>query len=340
MSLPEAVNQINPPVHIRIKPTNICNHRCRYCAYRDGATKSFGKDAVQRTYIQKEKMMEIIDDLIDMRVKAVTFSGGGEPFMYPYLLDVVKKLADSPIRFATLTNGSLLKGEIAEIFAECGTWLRVSMDGWDDESYSFYRGVPKGSFSKLMTNMANFKKSGSRCYLGVSYIIDEHNAPLVYQFLKKIKDVGVDSVKLSACLVSDNGSENTSYHKPLLHRVKDQIQRAMEDLREETFEIFDAYNALDDKFEKTYTWCPYLQILPVIGADLNIYACPDKAYNLGKGLLGSIKRQSFKDFWFSDKKKFFKINPSLDCGHHCEANHKNRLVIEYLDADREHLYFV
>ena len=33
-SLPQAVDAIEPPLHVRIKPTNLCNHNCRYCAYR------------------------------------------------------------------------------------------------------------------------------------------------------------------------------------------------------------------------------------------------------------------------------------------------------------------
>jgi len=38
-------------------------------------------------------------------------------------------------------------------------------------------------------------------------------------------------------------------------------------LADNNFEIFDAYYELDAKFKKEYTWCPYSQILPVIGAD-------------------------------------------------------------------------
>ena len=83
-----------------------------------------------------------------------------------------------------------------------------------------------------------------------------------------------------------------------------------------------------------------MQILPIIGADLNIYPCQDKDYNLEERLLGSIKNQSFKDYWFSDKSKFFKINPSLACTHHCVANCKNELILEYLNADKRHLGFV
>ena len=340
-SLPKTVGKIMSPVHVRIKPTNVCNHNCRYCAYRAENLKMFGKDTGQNTkFIKKEKMMEIIDDVIAMGVKAVTFSGGGEPFVYPHLLEVVKRLCKSSVRFACLTNGSRLKGEVAGIFAKHGTWVRVSMDGWEDESYSFYRKVAKGEFTKVMTNMENFKKLGGKCYLGVSLIVDKNNASHIYEFLYKLKNVGVDSVKISPCLVSDDEAENNNYHKPIFKEVKEQTKKAVKELADEKFEISDAYNELNKKFKKEYTWCPYIQILPIIGADLNIYSCPDKAYNFEKGLIGSIKDQRFKDFWFSDKNKFFKINPSLDCNHHCETNLKNRFILEYLCADEEHLNFV
>ena len=43
-----------------------------------------------------------------MGVKAVTFSGGGEPLCYPYLTETLGALAASDIRFAALTNGAKL----------------------------------------------------------------------------------------------------------------------------------------------------------------------------------------------------------------------------------------
>jgi MoaA/NifB/PqqE/SkfB family radical SAM enzyme len=338
-SLPKEVNTILPPIHIRIKPTNVCGHSCWYCAYK-ADNLQLGKDMIKKDMIPYEKMMEIIDDAIEMKVKAITFSGGGEPFLYPHLLDAVKKLATSPIQFASLTNGSKLEGEVAEVFAHHGTWVRVSMDGWDDESYVKYRRTKLGEYTKIMNNMRNFKKLGGKCYLGVSLIIDKDNAPYVYESLKKLKDVGVNSVKASPCIVSNNGKENGEYHKPFFDSVKEQIARANSDFAGSGFEIFDAYHELDLKFKKDYTWCPYLQILHVIGADLNIYPCQDKAYNLEEGLIGSIKEQRYKDFWMNNKDKFFKINPSRDCNNHCVANTKNEMVLDYLDVDKDHMMFV
>jgi MoaA/NifB/PqqE/SkfB family radical SAM enzyme len=338
-SLPREENKIRPPIHVRIKPTNACNHNCWYCAYRTDHMQ-LGEDMVVRDMIPHDKMMTIIEDLSEMGVQAVTFSGGGEPLVYPHLTETVKKLIENNISFATLTNGARLSGEIAELFAYNGTWVRISMDGWDDESYMKYRGCVDGEYTKIIKNIESFKKMNGDCLLGISLILDKDNAKHVLRQLKFFKSLGVNSVKVGAAIVSNNSLESNEYHRPFFAETKKLIAQAREALEDESFEIFDAYHELEDNFDKDYSWCPYLQILPVIGADLNIYPCQDKAYNLKKGLIGSIKNQRFKDFWFSNKDNYFKIVPSRDCKHHCVANIKNTLILEYIDADKGHLGFV
>ena len=78
----------------------------------------------------------------------------------------------------------------------------------------------------------------------------------------------------------------------------------------------------------------------IIGADLNIYPCRDKAYNIDEALLGSLKQISFKEWWQNNKESFFKVNPSKVCNHHCVAHEHNKMILEYLGADEEHLGFV
>jgi MoaA/NifB/PqqE/SkfB family radical SAM enzyme len=294
----------------------------------------------QRDHIPREKMMEIIDDLSDMGVKALTFSGGGDPLVYPYLVEALRKLSLTKTKLACLTNGSRLQGEAAEIFAHRGTWVRISIDGWNDESYAAMRGVALGEFNRVIRNMEAFKKLGGKCYLGASVVVSKDNAPHVYELIRILKDIGIDSVKVSPCIVSNEGIENNAYHRPLFETVKEQIALAKSDVEDSVFEVFDAYHELDEKFVKDYTWCPYIQILTVIAADLNVYSCQDKAYNLDCGILGSIKEQSFQRMWFSDRSLFFGINPHLHCNHHCVANNKNRQVLDYLNVDEEHMDFV
>jgi len=338
-SLPESIDRIMAPIQIRIKPTNVCNHNCCYCSYRANNLQ-VGRGMVIKDQIPREKMIEILDDIIEMEAKSVTFSGGGEPFCYPHLLEAVKKLSQSRVKFAALTNGAKLQGELAELFAYHGTWIRISIDGWDDESYSFYRGVPNGEFTKVMKNMENFKKLEGKCFLGVTIIVDKNNALHIYEFIKQLKNIGINTVKLSPCVISDSHTENDFYHKPIFEKVQEQTAKAINDFSNSTFQISNSYRKLDEKFKKKYTWCPYIQISPVIGADLNIYSCHTKAYNLDEGIIGSIKNRRFKDLWFLDKSKFFKINPSRHCNHYCVEVAKNMLILEYLNADKGHLEFV
>ena len=337
-SLPKEVSDIKAPIHVRIKPTNVCNHNCWYCAYR-AKDLQLGEDMNVRDFIPQEKMFEIIEDLSDMGVKAVTFSGGGEPFCYPYFTETVKKLSEGNIKFAALTNGSKLTCEIADLFAHNASWLRVSMDACNDENYSKQRGVKEGEFSKVIKNIENFQKLEGSCFLGVSLIVNRENYNDIYNFVKLLKDIGVNSVKISPCIVSNDGQENNKYHEKIFENVRTSIHRAISDFDSQDFEIFDSYHTQLESFKKDYTWCPYQQILPIIGADQKIYSCQDKAYTK-LGAIGSIKNQRFKDFWFADKSKFFTINPNQNCNHHCVADSKNKLLMEYLNVDMQHLDFV
>lgn len=338
-SLPLENPQILPPLHVRVKPTNICNHNCWYCAYRRD-TIQLGKDMVVREQIPETKMMELVDDFIDMGVKAVIFSGGGDPLCYPHLTKTAQCLAEADIKIATLTNGALLTGEIAEIFAAKGSWIRVSVDGWDSRSYAEYRGVSELEFQRVITNLAEFRKRSTRCLVGVVIIVDSKNHPHVYDLIRRFRDMGVHSVKIAPCFTCNDGDENNRYHEPHFDLVKEQIQRAISEFQSASFEIFDSYYAQLCTFHKEYDWCPYTQINPVVGADMNVYSCHDKAYNLDSGLLFSIKERRFKEMWLADKQQFMTIKPRCHCNHHCIVNDKNKMILEYLNLDRGHLEFV
>ena len=94
---------VAPPVHVRIKPMNPCDHDCWYCAYHD-ENLQLGNLMEYKDRLPREKMMEIADDLAEMGVKAVTFSGGGEPLIYPHITEAVNRLGKSGIKFQIRTT--------------------------------------------------------------------------------------------------------------------------------------------------------------------------------------------------------------------------------------------
>ncbi|ABK43575.1 Radical SAM domain protein [Magnetococcus marinus MC-1] len=331
--------RVEAPVHIRIKPTNLCNQDCWYCAYKVSHLQ-LGQNMVERDAIPEAKMHEIAEDCLEMGVRAVTFSGGGEPLVYKPLPDIVEKLAKGGIRVATLTNGANLKGRVAEAFAEYGTWVRISIDAWDGPSYVKARGVKDDAFDQVLDNMRGFAARNSRCVLGVSFIVTKDNAAHLYEAVKLFKQAGVNHVKLSGAVISNSGADNNAYHRPLHPQVTAQITQAQQ-LADARFAVIDHYHELEERFHKPYTSCPFLQFLTVIGADQRVYTCQDKAYT-DLGLLGSIEERRFKDFWFSEenRQRMFAFDPSANCNHHCVSHSKNLAILEYLKLDPDHALFV
>jgi MoaA/NifB/PqqE/SkfB family radical SAM enzyme len=243
-------DSLRAPVHVRIKPVNACNERCWYCAYRLDDL-ALGGEMDIKDKIPAHKMFEIVDDLIAMDVKAVTFSGGGEPLIYPQIAETVRRLAAGGIKIGTLTNGVALRGDVAEAFAEHATWVRVSIDAADGESYARSRRVPAAFFEQVLNNVRSFVRMNGSATIGFSFIVNRDNAAAILEFCELAKQVGAHHVKLSACVVSNNAVENNRYHEPLAAIVRENIAAARK-LEGDAFQILDHYHALAERFERPY----------------------------------------------------------------------------------------
>jgi len=332
------------PIHVRLKPTNRCNHNCSYCCFRNSNLLLSEKMDV-RDEIPPEKMREVTRDLVEMNVRAVTLSGGGEPLCYPHVVETVRALLDGGVKVAALTNGGLLRGEIAGVLARRATWVRVSMDAADAELYAATRDCPPSEFDRVCDNIRDFAKTpGRTCTLGLNFIVTRENSRRVPAFLRMAKELGVDHVKVSAVVVSTQPDENAAYVAPFFDAVKKQLAECVAELAGGAFSVVDKFHmpeASPESFRREYTECPMSQWLTVIAADQNVYTCQDKAYTSG-GLLGSIRDRTFRDLWFSDelRGRLRELNPALECRHHCVAHGKNLMLHDYFEADQEHLDFV
>lgn len=332
------------PLHVRIKPTNRCNHRCFYCCYRNNNLHS-NELFNEKDEIPQGKMIEIIKDLAHMGIKAVTFSGGGEPLCYPYISESIEGFAKAGIKIGVLTNGSLLSGRIAEILGAHASWIRISIDSVDAKTYARTRSVSLNEFDALYRNISDFAKQKFRhCQLGINFIVTRNNFSDVYKFLKQMKGLGVNHVKISECVVSTEEKVNKKYLSSVSDSVREQITQAISNLVDDRFMIIDKFNNFCDKesnYKKYYTKCPFIQCLSVIAADMNVYMCQDKAYTT-RGKLGSIKRKNFQKLWFESKtkSKLLKLNPQLECKHHCTQHAKNISLLNYLEIYEPHAEFV
>ena len=165
-----------------------------------------------------------------------------------------------------------------------------------------------------MENIAAFAKRGSDCVLGASLIVDKTNAEKIAYLSGQLKDAGASHVKVLGCVVSNDGPENNAYRAKITDVVREQIADAQM-LVDDNFAVVDHYHSLSEQFDKPYT---------------------------KGGILGSIADQRFRNMWFSEANKagLHAVNPSEHCQHHCIAENKNRMLLDFLRTDSDRAAFV
>lgn len=326
------------PLYIRIKPTNVCNHNCYYCHYKNPYLTL--DEYNPKDMIPREKMLEIVSDMALMGVKAVTFSGGGEPLVYPYIEETMEKVLDAQIDLSIITNGSLLKGKKAELLAK-SKWVRISIDSMNPANYARIRGLKDDALLSILKNIEEFAKiKDSQCELGINFVIGKENYMEIAQVAEVMKQLGANHVKFAPLF----SNETEEYHKDIKEEVIATLGEIADRLNDETFKIIDLYTSDFDNYEvfkRTYSRCPIKEFVCIIAANSKVYYCHDKAY-LSDGCVCDLTSQSFAEGWNSEEvtKKFREFDAMKTCRQHCVYDSRNILINSYLDMDLNHVNFV
>lgn len=351
VSFPEKLDSfrkgvITPPIYVRVKPINKCNHGCRWCVYKadrrhDGdygmsiINSDMHLDMAEQDVMPRVKMLEVLDDFQTMGVKAVTYSGGGEPLLHPDIEDFMEGTLYRGIDLSIITNGQLLTGLAAEILAYA-KWVRVSMDYTTPAQMAHSRMVPERLFDGVLKNLQTFAlHKRPDCDLGVNFIVHRDNCEGLVEFADRLFDLGVENIRFSPMYCPNF----LAYHAPIEVMVEAQLQQIEQHARGYTRAsvntTYDVRNPAHGP-NRPYNRCYFMQTVPVVGADQNVYACHNKAYDK-TGLIGSIREQRFITLWASEeaKKVFETLNPQCDCRHQCANDLKNRHIMNLVNAARD-----
>ena len=341
------------PLQVQLIIADLCNHNCSFCAYRmEGYTsnKNFGEwDAVKQMInnnpnrmIPVEKCKEILDDCADMGVKAMQFTGGGEPTVHPQHKELFQHTLDRGMDLALVTNGTVMREGVPEILAQ-GKWVRFSVDAGNAESYSQIREVPITYFDKTLDNIKKVVKARSEnpeseLVIGVGFVVVKENWTEIYDAVEKYSKLGVDNVRISAVFTP----EDFDYFEEFYEEAKALAQKAKDDFETEEFKVFNLFgDRIGDLVlqRPDYDFCSYMHLNTYIGGDLNVYTCCNNAYN-DHGDMGSLKEQRFIDYWLSEgkKEKYAKFKaPSCE---RCMFNNKNKFINYMLEDNPVHVNYI
>lgn len=332
------------PLQLQIVPSNICNQACSFCSYRmDGSLSN--QNFNDRDLLPYDKLIETLDCCVDMGIPAIQVTGGGEPLVYKdkengkTAIDMFNAIVDRNLELALVTNGQALNDEICQLLGEHSSWVRISIDAGNAETYSKIRGVSPKIYDRVIENIKTLVKYRKYTIIGIGFVVCKENKDQVLECAKLAKSLGVQNFRISANMTP----EGFQYFHGWLEETQELCKEA-EKLSDDNFHVFNLFGTrVQDNFEEIqdYNICYAQEFNTYLGPNLSLYRCCVQSFN-NMGFIGSIKDQSLKELWNSQEKfdKFDNHCPAKHCKHPCLAKNKN-LFLEYLTKlNPKHINFI
>lgn len=143
--------------------TRQCNLSCDHC-YMDAKAEG-------REELCLEEGVRLIDDLADLKVPMLIFTGG-EPLMSRNFYAYAFHAREAGLRAVISTNGTLITPEVAALLAEAKIgYVGVSLDSAMPEKHDSFRGV-SGAYARALQGMRNARDAGLKTGLRITLTKD------------------------------------------------------------------------------------------------------------------------------------------------------------------------
>ena len=97
---------------LQIRPITGCNLNCIFCSVDEGISKTRVTDYIVDIDYIVEKFEEIVEYKKDCKSIEAHIDGQGEPFLYPWIEDLIKRLASIADVVSIQTNGTVITKEM------------------------------------------------------------------------------------------------------------------------------------------------------------------------------------------------------------------------------------
>jgi MoaA/NifB/PqqE/SkfB family radical SAM enzyme len=197
------------PITADVFLTNYCNNRCSWCTYNRW------EKSETASFMSIDKFREYLTKLVTKGVRGVILTGGGEPTINPDFDLITAELESRKIHYGINTNFNELKFFKPD-------YLKVSLDGYDEESYYKIRGVR--AYSKVVENIEKFaewkKENSLATNIGIQQVAT--NVSDVYYFWYANKKLPVDYIVFRP-VESTGGKyyENDHEYRHILDAIKE-----------------------------------------------------------------------------------------------------------------------
>lgn len=309
-----------PPITVELDLTNLCNHCCRDCAG--------GKH--NKSSLTLNESHNYINQLVSSDTRGLIFTGGGEPLVHQYAIDIITYARNTGLHIGLITNGGLLNREKVNALLPICDWIRVSLDAGSPEDFKLTHGMATDEYYKILSNIDLLgeckTRTGSSCTIGVGYLIDHNNRGNFTKLVARLCDSGVDYIQA----------------RPFHYRaidVSDDISMAKKYETANFRIVCSTSKYVNLNIERPYNYCYAAKVCGVIQADANIPICCHMR-GLPQFYIGSLHEKSWDEIWYSKHKAEILSRLNVhNCIPLCRGDGINRVIYNLL-CPIEHLQFL
>ena len=287
------------PITVKVDLTNVCNHTCPGCIDHDLI-------ADNNNSLSFELICSLLDEFRDLGIKAVNYTGGGEPTTHKAFADIIRETHKRGIEIGLICNGTMFHKLPMEELLSMFTWIRVSLDAYNSETHKRTHG-PTANYDLTVNNLKNLvsikQQQGLDVTLGAGYITHQyvdmdHDC---WKFVEQCRDIGLDYAQLRPSFdkLYDYDSLTKKEWDTLINKVKKYGNN--------NFSVFVNEGKYKKIFTKNttreYNSC-HAQAFKstTITAEGLVYMCCTLSSDY-RGFIGSIKKDSFRDIWTGKTRK-------------------------------------
>lgn len=290
-----------PPINVEIDLSNRCSLGCEWChfAYTHTRGPLAGKQAGPANAISGGDLMDlalaesILDQLSEVGVKSITWTGGGEPTLHPQFNAIAGYANYKRLEQGLYTHGGHINPERARILKKQFTWVFISLDECTPEAYKKSKGVDR--FDRALEGISNLVNAEGMATIGVGFLLHKENWRDTHHMVKLARSLGVDYVQFRPTILSEKEApgevvENLNW-----------LTNAMAHLnayQKDSFVIADLerFAMYRDWDGHGYSTCYWSGLQTVITPNGKVWRCTNKREHPG-ALLGDLSQESFSELW-------------------------------------------
>lgn len=329
------------PVLVEVDPSNACNHGCYFCiSSYIHLPESKHLETFDRSIMSKDMLMSICEDFVELGVRAVNWTGGGEPTLNPNLKYAIEYLGKHKMKMGMFTNGTLLdKFDLFEYLVNYMTWVRFSIDSGTEKTFNHIRRPGKGQdWKKMLENLNKLIKlnedKGGKIDIGVGFVITPDTYTEIVDFAKIFKDYNIKYCQYKPEVVNrerDGGIQRKKEFWGIIEPLLSEAKQILGDKYQINNYKLDDLEFDTIKYGRTYQKCLGSQISPTVGADGEVYVCTNhrgyKQYSYG-----NLSKKRFIEIWndLQIRKKMMNkiddVEKFCNCTQLCKPHESNKAI--------------